>query len=81
MNWSWPGVQNRVVVIQADGADAYAMRRGGLTREAAFRNEDIELFKGYCQSRQSSKFTVLADLVEEDFRVETIPYVAGTARR
>ena len=57
------------------------MRRGGIAQEAAFRNEDIELFKGYCQSRATSKFTVLADFVEEDFRVETIPYVAGTARR
>ena len=81
MKLRWPGVQDRVLLIRADGAEAYAMRRGGVVQEAAFRNEDIELFKGYCQSRTTSKFTVLVDFVEEDFRVETIPYVAGTARR
>ena len=81
MKLRWPGVQDRVLLIRADGAEAYAMRRGGVVQEAVFRNEDIELFKGYCLSRATSKFTVLADFVEEDFRVETIPYVAGTARR
>ena len=81
MKLRWPGVQDRVLLIRAGGAEAYAMRRGGVAQEAAFRNEDIELFKGYCQSRAGSKFTVLADFVEEDFRIETIPYVAGTERR
>lgn len=81
MKFQWPGLQHRVLLIRADGAQAYAMRQGGLVSEAAFRLEELELFKGYCQSRTGSKFMVLADLVEEDFRVETIPYVAGTARQ
>ena len=80
MKLHWPGVQHRVLLIRADGADAYAMRLGGVVKEAAFRIEDLELFKGYCQSRARSKFTVLVDLVEEDFRIETIPYVIGPAR-
>ena len=81
MKLQWPSLQHRVLLIRADGAQAYAMRRGGLVSEAAFRLEELELFEGYCQSRTGSKFIVLADLVDEDFRVETIPYVAGTARR
>ena len=81
MKLHWPGLQHRVLLIRAGGAQAYAKRQGGLVREAAFQLEELDLFKGYCQSRAGSKLTVLADLVEEDFRVETIPYVAGTARR
>ena len=81
MKFQWPTLQHRVLLIRAGGAQAYAMRQGGLVSEAAFLLEEIELFKGYCQSRSGSKFIVLADLVDEDFRVETIPYVAGTARR
>ena len=80
MKFHWPGVENRVLFIRADGADAYAMRKGGLVKEAAFQLEELELFKGYCQSRVKSKFTILVDLVEEDFRVETIPHVMGPAR-
>ena len=81
MKLHWPGLQHRVLLIRAGSAEAYAKRQGGLVREAAFQLEELELFKGYCQSRAGSKFTVLADLVDEDFRIETIPYVAGMARR
>ena len=80
MKFHWPGIQHRVLLIRANGADAYAARLGGVVKEAAFRIDDMELFKGYCQSRARSKFTVLVDLVEEDFRIETIPFVMGPAR-
>ena len=80
MNFSWPGIERRALLIRADGAEAYALRRGTLTLEAAFALDELELFQGYCQSRRNSLFMVLADVVEEDFQLETIPYVIGPTR-
>lgn len=80
MKFSWPGIQRRALLIRADGAEAYALQRGALVLEAAFALNELELFQGYCQSRLSSHFVVLADLVEEDFQLETIPYVIGPTR-
>lgn len=81
MKLSWPGRQKRALLIRANGAEAYVLRRGTITLEAAFALDELELFEGYCQSRRSSLFVVLADLVEEDFQLETIPYVVGPTRR
>lgn len=81
MKFRLPLGQQRILMLREGSADAYALRQGGLVREASFLLDDLDLFKGYCQSRIRSKFTVLADLVEEDFRLETIPHVIGPARK
>lgn len=81
MKLTWPGRQRRALLIRANGAEAYSLRRGILTLEATFALDELELFQGYCQSRRDSLFVVLADLVEEDFQLETIPYVVGPTRR
>ena len=81
MKLSWPGRQKRALLIRANGAEAYTLRRGAITLEAAFALDELELFEGYCQSRRDSLFVLLADLVEEDFQLETIPYVVGPTRR
>ena len=80
MKFSWPGIQRRALLIRAGGAEVYALQRGALIMEAAFTLDELDLFQGYCQSRQSSHFIVLADLVEEDFQLETIPHVIGPTR-
>ncbi len=80
MNFSLPGIRRRALMIHAGGAEAYLLSRGKLTLEAAFALDEMELFQGYCQSRRRSQFVVLADLVEEDFQFETIPYVIGPTR-
>lgn len=80
MKISLPGIRRRALIIRADGAEAYDLRRGKGTLEAAFTLDELALFQGYCQSRRSSQFVVLADLVEEEFQFETIPYVIGPTR-
>ena len=80
MNLNLPGIQRRALLIRAGGAEAYVLRSGGVSLEAAFTLGELELFHGYCQSRRSSLFAIVADLVEEDFQFETIPYVIGPTR-
>ena len=36
MKLSWPGRQKRALLIRANGAEAYTLRRGAITLEAAF---------------------------------------------
>ena len=81
MKFSWPGLQKRALVIRNGGVEAYVMRRAAPVLEAAFGLNEQELFQGYCQSRKRSLFVVLADLAEEDFQLETVPYVIGPTRR
>ena len=59
MNISWPGVQQRVLVIRADGAEIYSVRGSSTIMNAAFTATEMDLFQSYCHSRRDSQFTVL----------------------
>ena len=56
---------------------------GKLEQEASFGKEEDQLaaFSAYVAGAPGSLFFVLADVVEEDFHQETIPYVRGKDRR
>jgi len=81
VNISWPGVQQRVLVIRADGAEIYSVRGSSTIMNAAFTADEMDLFQSYCHSRRDSQFTVLVDIVEEDFQQESMPFVSGRNRR
>jgi hypothetical protein len=62
---------------------AFLRKGGGLRKEATFApgDEGIAAFSEYASRAADSLFYVLADLVEEDFFQENIPYVRGGDRR
>jgi hypothetical protein len=73
----------RLFYFNANGVTAYLWERGGLRKEAAFRmnEEGVAEFSRYVAATAKSLFYVLADVVEEDFFQENIPYVRGGDRR
>jgi hypothetical protein len=73
----------RLCYFNANGATAYSWERGELRKEAAFRmnEEGVAEFSKYVAGAAESLFYVLADVVEEDFFQENIPYVRGGDRR
>lgn len=62
---------------------AYRWRRGELHKDAAFGMDEkgVAGFSKYVGGAGGSLFYVLADVVEEDFFQENIPYVRGADRR
>ena len=62
---------------------AYRWSKGELRREAEFAvNESgVDEFARYVAGRPDGLFYVLADVVEEDFFQENVPYVRGADRR
>lgn len=73
----------RLLYFTSQGITAYRRGRGSLVREDSFdSNEDgVEKFSRYVASGRKSLFYVLADVVEEDFFQENIPFVRGGDRR
>jgi hypothetical protein len=62
---------------------AYRWKRGELHKDAAFGVDEngVAGFSKYVGGASGSLFYVLADVVEEDFFQENIPYVRGADRR
>jgi len=62
---------------------AYRWNRGELHKDAAFGMDEkgVAGFSKYVGGASGSLFYVLADVVEEDFFQENIPYVRGADRR
>ncbi|MGB7543871.1 MAG: hypothetical protein WBM28_17865 [Burkholderiales bacterium] len=62
---------------------AYCWRNGRLAREEAFSLDEngVAAFSRYVAAAPDSLFYVLADVVEEDFFQENIPYIRGADRR
>jgi hypothetical protein len=73
----------RLCYLASHGATAYSWERGELRREAAFpmNEEGVAEFSRYVAGAAESLFYLLADVVEEDFFQENIPYVRGGDRR
>ena len=62
---------------------AYRWKRGELHKDAAFGMDEngVAGFSKYVGGASGSLFYVLADVIEEDFFQENIPYVRGADRR
>jgi len=73
----------RLFYLTSHGVTAYSWKRGELRREAAFgmNEEGVAEFSRYVADAAESLFYLLADVVEEDFFQENIPYVRGVDRR
>ena len=73
----------RLCYLTSHGVTAYSWERGELRREAAFgmNEEGVAEFPRYVAGAAESLFYLLADVVEEDFFQENIPYVRGGDRR
>ncbi len=73
----------RLCYLTSHGITAYRWRRGELQQEAAFvaGEAGVADFSKYVAESPESLYYVLADVVEEDFFQENIPYVRGGDRR
>ena len=73
----------RLCYFTSQSLTAYLWKKGELRKEAAFRTneEGVAEFSRYVAGAPGSLFYVLADVVEEDFFQENIPYVRGADRR
>jgi hypothetical protein len=73
----------RLLYITAARATAYLWSSGRLSIDASFAagEEGVAAFASYLAAAPSSLFYVLADVVEEDFHQENIPFLRGGDRR
>jgi hypothetical protein len=73
----------RLLLLDASGVGAYRAEPGGPVLEAQFAsgNEGLQAFADYLQLNASSLYYVLADVPEEGFVVEDVPYVQGSDRQ
>ena len=73
----------RVLYLTSSLLTAYRVRRGAVEVEARFveSDEGLAAFEGYAKGLGDALVLFLADVVEEDFQQETIPYVRGADRR
>ena len=72
-----------LVYFTSHRVTAYRWSRGELHKDAAFGmdKDGVAGFSKYVGGASGSLFYVLADVVEEDFFQENIPYVRGADRR
>jgi hypothetical protein len=75
--------QKRLCYLTSQGVVAYAWTRGELRQEAVFAagEKGVAEFTAYVVEAPESLYYVLADVVEEDFFLENVPYVRGADRR
>jgi hypothetical protein len=73
----------RLIYFTSSEVRAYKWARGNLECERSFVTGDdaLEEFTKYVAGASGSLFYLLADVVEEDFAQENIPYVRGKDRR
>jgi len=73
----------RLIYATAVRATAYVWSGGHLSVDATFQasEEGTVAFANYVGAVPNSLFYVLADVVEEDFHQENIPYIRGKDRR
>jgi len=72
----------RLLLLDAAGVTAYRWQLGSMLGEARFVPGEAGLtaFREYLVSHGSSLFHLLADVAEEGFQVEEVPYVRGRDR-
>ncbi|MCX7891178.1 MAG: hypothetical protein N2544_02255 [Burkholderiales bacterium] len=75
--------EKRVLYLTSGLLAAYRVRRGTVELDARFAEteEGVGAFDSYARSLGDALVYFLADLVEEDFLPETIPFVRGGDRR
>lgn len=73
----------RFLYVTSKELIAYLWKGGHLRREATFGpgDEGVDAFARYVSAAPRSLFYLLADVVEEDFLQENIPYLRGGDRR
>ncbi|MDR1934262.1 MAG: hypothetical protein LBS49_01475 [Candidatus Accumulibacter sp.] len=73
----------RLLYLGTHQMTAYRWRRGALAREAAFPPTAVGWgqFARYLAQNAKSRFSLLADVAEEGFQLETIPYLRGADRQ
>jgi hypothetical protein len=72
----------RILLLDATRLTAYRWQMDGVQREADFAPDDdgVAAFRAYLFERRSSLFYLLADVAEESFQVEEVPFVHGRDR-
>ncbi|MBI5110176.1 MAG: hypothetical protein HZA62_15685 [Rhodocyclales bacterium] len=72
----------RILLTDGSGLVAHYWRAGRITIEAEFSNEPagLEALASYIKKHRSSLFFLLADIAEEGFQLEDLPYVQGGDR-
>lgn len=72
----------RVLHLDASGLTAWCWRHGSVHFEAAFADDDngVAAFAAYVHQHGDSHFHLLADVVDEEFRLEDIPWVGRRDR-
>ncbi len=75
--------QRRLCYLTSQGVTAYSWRKGELRRDASFApgEKGFADFSRYVAAARESIYYMLADVVEEDFFQENVPYVRGADRR
>lgn len=75
--------QQRILLIDAAGLEAWHAHAGRLTLEGHFDVNDAghASFERYVAAHRASRFYLLADVVEEGFQYETTPAVSGADRK
>lgn len=70
----------RVLYVDTHGLTAWCDHGGALRAEAAFAAAGGD-FSGYLEQHRDSHFHLLADVADEEFRVDDIPHVGRRDRR
>ncbi|MSQ72944.1 MAG: hypothetical protein EXR27_16870 [Betaproteobacteria bacterium] len=75
--------EKRLVYLTSRQLTAYRWKSGSIEQEGVFESgeEGVKQFAQYVAGSSESLFYVLADVVEEDFHQENIPYLHGADRR
>ncbi len=80
---SFSSSERRAVSIAAEGVSVYQWEGGTVTNVLAFDPDDSGLaqFDRYLREMPKQPVYLLVDIVEEEYRQETIPHVFGTDQR
>jgi hypothetical protein len=72
----------RLLFLDSLGLTAYRWQTGGPHAEATFTADTagLEAFDEYLNQRHTSLFYLLADVADEGFQIEDLPYVHGSDR-
>ncbi|MCF8197348.1 MAG: hypothetical protein K9J42_01180 [Sulfuritalea sp.] len=72
----------RILLLDGRLVTAHHWSAGRIKSEGEFSNEPVglEAFAGYLKKHRSSLFYLLADIAEEGFQLEDLPFVQGSDR-